>query len=908
MGPRLVRGQGVCVSGIFCRKLSRCLLKTSTLQADMFLNRTPLVLRKPRPTPRARTVERSGTVEQDPVEVFCRIRPPEQEEQEECVTVVDHSSVKLSPPLASFAYRNGNGKELMYKFQQVFGPNSTQKDLFDRTTKPLVSDLLTGKNGLLFAYGVTGSGKTYTMEGTPQDGGIIRRTLDVVFNSINEYQAKRCIFKTDGMNGFDAQSESDAFSDRRRQDALSGNRAGRTRKTRQDPGGSNSNSQNNSQRIPDISRIDDIDEDNVFSIFVSYVEIYNNYIYDLLEYVQEVGPSRGLQTKIIREDAQHNMYVHSCTEVEVKSPEDALEVLHRGQKRRKIAYTRLNCESSRSHSIFTIRVVQAPLDAQGEEVVTEKENITVSQLSLVDLAGSERNVRTKAVGDRVKEAGNINNSLMNLRTCIEILRENQLTGGNRKVPYRDSRLTHYFKNYFDGEGSVKMVVCINPKADDYDETLTVMKFAELASEVQVQRCIQPRRDLGLPPGRRRANQLFKEVRNRLQEEGYNTKNEVVDLSPIYSLAPDWPAVSYCPDTMEEVITKLKTYLVKRIHNREKLNTDLKDKILSVRSHIAEMENKNLVLNSELRSIQTLYRDALGTIRNLQAHVLNAESANDSLLKQLNEYQCLRVECDAVREERDMAKVQGHLDKQRMKARLKTKLELEKERLKNDMNTKLTQQKSRIYRTQVKALKEMLLENDNKQTPRSSTESEPPAASATPGFRPRTNSDPSINTSQQQLGDLAGPAVVNLRHRRSRSQGCDKWVDHRPTQEVPTGTILKPTLTKNKSVTRVRSDDLAKSHAYCLTTQRQDSHGELETKLYKGNILPTAGGGTQVVFQDVEILQQRDPMAAPQTSPRKRSSDGTPKVDPSTLQDRCAVGIQHQTSTPNTPFSNKRSKM
>lgn len=68
-------------------------------------------------------------------------------------------------------------------------------------------------------------------------------------------------------------------------------------------------------------------------------------------------------------------------------------------------------------------------------------------------------------------AGNINNSLMNLRTCIEILRENQLMGTNRKVPYRDSRLTHYFKNYFEGEGSVKMVVCINPKADDYDETL-----------------------------------------------------------------------------------------------------------------------------------------------------------------------------------------------------------------------------------------------------------------------------------------------------------------------------------------------------------------------------------------------------------------------------------------------------
>ena len=72
--------------------------------------------------------------------------------------------------------------------------------------------------------------------------------------------------------------------------------------------------------------------------------------------------------------------------------------------------------------------------------------------------------------------GNINNSLMTLRNCIEILRENQITGGNRMVPYRDSKLTHLFKNYFDGEGKVKMVVCVNPKADDYDETLVCILY------------------------------------------------------------------------------------------------------------------------------------------------------------------------------------------------------------------------------------------------------------------------------------------------------------------------------------------------------------------------------------------------------------------------------------------------
>lgn len=74
---------------------------------------------------------------------------------------------------------------------------------------------------------------------------------------------------------------------------------------------------------------------------------------------------------------------------------------------------------------------------------------------------------------------------MTLRACLEILRENQQTGSTKIVPYRDSRLTHLFKNYFDGEGAVRMIVCVNPRLEDYDETSHVLKFAELTQEVQV---------------------------------------------------------------------------------------------------------------------------------------------------------------------------------------------------------------------------------------------------------------------------------------------------------------------------------------------------------------------------------------------------------------------------------------
>lgn len=200
---------------------------------------------------------------------------------------------------------------------------------------------------------------------------------------------------------------------------------------------------------------------------------YRKHLYRLPAYPLPLK-SRSLQSKIIREDANHQMFVHGVTEVEVKTVEDALEVFHMGQKRKRMGNTILNAESSRSHSVFNIRLVQAPTDCQGERVIQDKHTITVSQLSLVDLAGSERSSRTKNTGVRLREAGNINNSLMTLRTCLEYLRENQQLPPNvppKKIPYRDSKITHMFKNYFDGEGQVSMIVCINPRIEDYDENM-----------------------------------------------------------------------------------------------------------------------------------------------------------------------------------------------------------------------------------------------------------------------------------------------------------------------------------------------------------------------------------------------------------------------------------------------------
>lgn len=401
------------------------------------------------------------------------------------------------------------------------------------------------------------------MTGNKQNRGIMPRCLDVLFSTISDYQAKKYVFKPDRLNSFDILSEADAMLERQVE-----MNARMTKLERQ-----NTDIEIASRASTDITSLCGLDEDNSFAVFITYVEIYNNSVYDLLEVPS--NRNQAPQTKIIREDCDKNMFVHGVTEMEVKSVEDALNAFHTGQKRKRMGHTILNAESSRSHSVFTIRLVQAPVDHRGESIVQDRSKITVSQLSLVDLAGSERTNRTKNTGQRLREAGNINNSLMTLRNCLEILRENSMSGGSKKVPYRDSKLTHLFKNFFDGEGQVKMIVCINPRSEDYDETSQVMKFAEITQEVQITRQtpMKPTLDMGLTPGRRKANQLFRQAMANLEENYRPEAREMeIDLGLVYKL-PGFADFHMRSDNAQEIIRELTMCLEDRIRCRQRLSED-----------------------------------------------------------------------------------------------------------------------------------------------------------------------------------------------------------------------------------------------------------------------------------------------------------------------------------------------
>ncbi|KAF3854887.1 hypothetical protein F7725_022942 [Dissostichus mawsoni] len=506
--------------------------------------------------------------------VYCRVRPLGLEDEECCIEVISSSTIQLHAPEGFKTNRNGEYKETQYSFKKVFGLSITQIELFEHVAKPLVDDLIHGKNGLLFTYGVTGSGKTFTMTGSPGQGGLLPRSLDMIFNSIGPYQAKRYVFKTDEKNGLEVQNEVDALLERQRRE-----------NNMSVPKSSSSSSRQKDPEIADMIKseeaykTDAVDEDSSYTVFVSYIEIYNNYIYDLLEENQEDAikpkwngggtPVRQNtefippQSKILREDQNHNMYVAGCMEVEVKSAEEAFQVFWRGQKKRKVANTRLNRESSRSHSVLIVKLAQAPLDADGDNILQDKNQVTVSQLCLVDLAGSERTGRT---GEE----------------------------GTRMVPYRDSKVTHLFKNYFDGEGKVRMVVCVNPKADDYEETLLVMRFAEMTQEVEVARQVD-RPICGFTPGRRHRNQAFKEELSRkLDERGGPLGGDLTSV--INHLAHSLPPVPSCEltDPHDDItLPRLMEALQNRHRVRQMMIDDYNEAANRMKSMLQDLDNSQI---------------------------------------------------------------------------------------------------------------------------------------------------------------------------------------------------------------------------------------------------------------------------------------------------------------------------
>ncbi|GIY18875.1 kinesin-like protein KIF23 [Caerostris darwini] len=614
----------------------------------------------------------------DAIEVYCRIRPLDSANDATCLRANDKNTVILFPP--DMLHSTKILKEVHYSFKKVFDSEASQKQLFNQVSLPLVEDTLLGCNGLIFTYGITSSGKTYTMAGTPQDGGLLPRSLDVIFNSIKDCQAPKFVFKPDKLNAFDTQLTSDAMLDCQMEMRLH-NKASMKNSRRE---------KILTERIPDETVITELPPDVHFSVFVSYVEIYNNYIYDLLEELpSDTKRKMNFNSKMLREDASRNMYVFGVIETEVKTVEEALDLFYKGQLRKRVSNTALNTESSRSHSIFTIRVVHAPLDPLGAEVLLDKDLISVGQLSLVDLAGSERCTRTKSAGQKLREAGNINASLMALRNCIEILRESQISGINKKIPYRDSKLTHLFKSYFEGKGKVRMIVCVNPQAAYFDETLHVMKFAELAQDVTISRTIPTALKLGLTPGR---GKLYRDAVKKSKQE----KIPVTDiLSPtIYTLGPPFPFLDL--DIFDEAYyMNLIEFLENRQNRRGILINDLNHKNDEFRKNLVALDSDNFKLKEEKAALKQDLDYKIRKIQHLEDKLVMVEQNNEVLEKQLSisreELENLKTQLESA----DKILFNQRNEVGEYKIKMKEKIAFEKDRMRRLMEKRLAEKQAEL---------------------------------------------------------------------------------------------------------------------------------------------------------------------------------------------------------------------
>uniref|UniRef100_A0A3B4ZW98 Kinesin family member 13A n=1 Tax=Stegastes partitus TaxID=144197 RepID=A0A3B4ZW98_9TELE len=214
-------------------------------------------------------------------------------------------------------------------------------------------------------------------------------------------------------------------------------------------------------------------EAHSFKVEVSYMEIYNEKVRDLLD------PKGSRQSLKVREHKVLGPYVDGLSQLAVTSFEDIEVLMSEGNKSRTVAATNMNEESSRSHAVFSIIVTQTLYDLQ-----SGNSGEKVSKMSLVDLAGSERVSKTGAAGERLKEGSNINKSLTTLGCVISALADQSAGKGKAKfVPYRDSVLTWLLKDNLGGNSKTAMIATVSPAADNYEETLSTLRYADRAKRI-----------------------------------------------------------------------------------------------------------------------------------------------------------------------------------------------------------------------------------------------------------------------------------------------------------------------------------------------------------------------------------------------------------------------------------------
>ncbi|KAG7330038.1 hypothetical protein KOW79_006260 [Hemibagrus wyckioides] len=553
--------------------------------------------------------------------VFLRVRPFSKEElnnneDQGCVVLESTETATLHAPKGSATMKcseKGIGQQVhKFTFTKIFGPESTQAEFFDGTIRLQVQDFLHGKNTLVFSYGVTNAGKTHTIQGSPKDPGILPRALDTVFRHINGRLYEQMDLRPYLNSDVQKLDPDQVRMEKSAKTALFSMLKEDPESTRTSRSRSSSSSSTNSLSFSGVSYDQTVDSAEgavddvqcVYSLWVAYYEIYNEQVYDLLQPALSNRSKRRAALRLC-EDSAGNSYVRDLRWVNIQSTEEASKVLRVGNKNRSAAATKMNQSSSRSHSIFTIKLIRIDgSDVQG-----------ISELSLCDLAGSERCNKTQTFGERLKEAGNINNSLLILGKCLAGLRNNQGDRAkNSYVPFRESKLTRLFQGVFCGRGRASMIVNINQCASTYDETLHVMKFSAVAKEVV--QVIQPRSLESLAPrllGRDGKPLLNNGVLDSQAVDEYLSEEELLDgdEEADMSILPQEELLNLVESLRAKLLAERKKNLLQEIQIRREMGDVMMQQIMEMEEcHSRQMADLKESYEEKMGSTFEMYKEAL----------------------------------------------------------------------------------------------------------------------------------------------------------------------------------------------------------------------------------------------------------------------------------------------------------
>ncbi|XP_048347824.1 kinesin-like protein KIF20A [Sphaerodactylus townsendi] len=577
--------------------------------------------------------EQAASDDNRKVKVYARVRPltpaeMEKPEDQGCICIENSETLLLKAPKDSFTMKNterGIGQALhKFTFTQVFGPEVGQKAFFDATMKEVVKDVLHGQNWLVYTYGVTNSGKTYTVQGCGTDGGILPRSLAMIFSSIG-----RQLYRDTDLKPFRSceviqlDSKQVCQEETKKQNLLCGkmkeedlftsvNKSCGTG-TSIDSGVGGLSSTCNSTHQTTSNLLEEtgphcVDPDNIsllanedvqFSIWVSFFEIYNELIYDLLD-ISVVSSSRKRPSLRLCEDQTGNPYIKDLTWINVQDADEAWKLLKLGRRNQSFASTHMNQNSSRSHSIFSIRILHL-------RTTSDEMDQKISELSLCDLAGSER-CKEQRAGDRMKEANNINTSLHTLGRCLTVLRQNQQARVKQSVvPFRNSKLSRVFQGYFTGRGQSCMIVNMSPCASSYDETLHVAKFSAVATQL-----IQAPSKVGLLT----IQSLLKEQSIRLK--GVPAASSVQKTEPDEESEDETDVTVYEKEDLMRVVEAVQSLLLKERQEKLMLEMHLRDEICNEMMEQLQQrqQSSSEQVDAQKEILENMYEDKLTHLKEL----------------------------------------------------------------------------------------------------------------------------------------------------------------------------------------------------------------------------------------------------------------------------------------------------